>query len=68
MSVDSPDRLWTAHDVAAFLGVTVRWVTARCRDDPSFPAVKLGHYWRFVPADIRAWVAHQGDRRRRPTR
>ena len=51
------DRLWTVHDVSAFLGVPVgtlyQW---RVRSEGP-PAMRLGRHLRFDPHAVRRWAA-----------
>lgn len=51
------DRLWTPVDVAAYLGVPVatlyQWRTRRYGP----PARRIGKHLRYLPSDVRAWVA-----------
>ena len=49
------DRLWSAEDVAKFLGVSLSWVrkaTARCE----LPSIHLGRRVVYDPAEVRAFV------------
>lgn len=48
-------RLLTAEDVAERLGVPRSWVYAQARQN-KIPYVRLGHYRRFRPEAIEAWV------------
>jgi excisionase family DNA binding protein len=53
------DALLTVREVAQLLRVPVSWVyehtRERCRD--RIPGIRLGKYWRFVEADVVAWLA-----------
>jgi excisionase family DNA binding protein len=53
---ETRERLWTAQDVAEYLGVPVatlyRW---RCKAYGP-PARRVGRYLRYRPDDVRAWV------------
>jgi excisionase family DNA binding protein len=53
------DALLTVNDVAQILRVPPSWVYGhtreRCRD--RIPGIRLGKYWRFVEADVLAWLA-----------
>lgn len=53
------ETLLTVHDVAQILKVQPSWVyehtRERCPD--RIPGIRLGKYWRFVEADVLAWVA-----------
>ena len=50
------ERLWTVHDVSAFLGVPVgtlyQW---RVRSEGP-PAMRLGRHLRFNPNAVRRWA------------
>ena len=50
------DRLFTAAEVAAWLGVPVSWVRGSTRSG-ALPCVELGRYRRYVRADVEAWLA-----------
>jgi predicted DNA-binding transcriptional regulator AlpA len=50
------ERLWTAEQVAEFLGVSVGWVYEQSRKD-AIPTVTLGRNRRDRPEAIRAWAA-----------
>ena len=53
------DTLLTVRDVAEILRVPPSWVyehtRERCRD--RIPGIRLGKYWRFIEADVVAWLA-----------
>jgi predicted DNA-binding transcriptional regulator AlpA len=53
------DRLWTVHDVSAFLGVPVgtlyQWRYMRVGP----PAYRVGRYIRYDPAAVRTWLDTQ---------
>ena len=49
------DRLLTAEEVAARLGVRPQWVWAQARAG-RIPHVRLGRYRRFRESAIEAWV------------
>jgi predicted DNA-binding transcriptional regulator AlpA len=56
-----PARLWTVHDVSAFLAVPVgtlyQW---RVRGEGP-PAMRLGRHLRFEPSEVRRWAdSHHG--------
>lgn len=48
----------TVHDVAEILKVPVSWVYVRTRDHSPdrIPGYRLGKYWRFREAEVRAWL------------
>jgi Helix-turn-helix domain len=53
------DRLWTVHDVSAFLGVPVgtlyQWRYLRIGP----PAYRVGRHIRYDPAAVRTWLSAQ---------
>lgn len=53
------DRLWTVHDMSAFLGVPVatlyQWRYMRVGP----PAYRVGRHIRYDPAAVRAWLDTQ---------
>jgi predicted DNA-binding transcriptional regulator AlpA len=53
------DRLWTVHDVSAFLGVPVgtlyQWRYMRVGP----PAYRVGRHIRYDPAAVRTWLNTQ---------
>jgi predicted DNA-binding transcriptional regulator AlpA len=53
------DRLWTVHDVSAFLGVPVgtlyQWRYMRVGP----PAYRVGRHIRYDPAAVRTWLTTQ---------
>jgi excisionase family DNA binding protein len=53
--------LLNVHEVAELLQVPVSWVYERVRRRSleRLPAYRLGKYWRFREADIRAWIERQ---------
>jgi excisionase family DNA binding protein len=55
VSVLATESLWTVKDVAAFVGLSVRWVHERTRRG-EIPCYRLGTALRFDPQEIRAWV------------
>ncbi len=60
-----PNRLLTADEVAAWLGVPKSYVyeLARRRTPDALPTVAFGKYVRFVAEGVAAWVArHRRDR------
>ena len=56
--IDLGERLLTAQEVAARLGISERWVRDHAtRRNPRIPAIKLGPLVRFRWADVQAFVA-----------
>jgi excisionase family DNA binding protein len=53
------DILLTVHEVAQLLKVPPSWVYehTRQRSRDRIPGFRLGKYWRFVEADVVAWLA-----------
>lgn len=54
------DGLWTAAQVAAFLGCSTDWVYKQVRtaEEGGLPFIRLGRRnYRFDPAKVREWVA-----------
>jgi excisionase family DNA binding protein len=49
------ERLLTAAEVAALLGVKPGWVYAQARAG-RIPHVRLGRYTRFLGTSVEAWV------------
>jgi len=54
-TVATPEPLWDAKDVAAFLKVSRSWVYLHA-EAGTLPSVKVGGLRRFVPAHVRAWA------------
>ena len=52
------ERLWTAEQVAHYLGVSKSWVY-RAATDGTLPALRLGGVVRFDAVDVRDWTKHQ---------
>lgn len=54
------EQLWTMTQCAQFLQVSRKTIEywRQFGEDP--PSVKLGRHVRYVPADVRAWVAMKG--------
>lgn len=46
------------NGAAAILGVPATWVASEARKG-SIPHLRLGHYRRYKPADLRAWLEGQ---------
>jgi excisionase family DNA binding protein len=57
----TPDSLLTIKQVARMLQVPVSWVCGhtRGRSTNRIPGFRLGKYWRFQDADVRAWLECQ---------
>ena len=53
------ERLWTANDVAAFLGIPVQTLYAWRVTGDGPAAFKLGKHLRYDPETVRAWVLGQ---------
>jgi excisionase family DNA binding protein len=49
-----PPRMWSARDVAAFLGVSKSWVYMQS-EAKKIPHRKLGGLIRFDPDEIKRW-------------
>lgn len=56
-----PDsELWDVRAAARFLGRSVSWVYHKA-EDGTLPARRLGGWGiRFIPVELRAWVASDG--------
>lgn len=52
---NEPEPLWTAEDVAAFLGIHVQTVYTKARAGV-LPSLKVGGARRFRRSDIEAWL------------
>ena len=53
--MNDDDRLWTAEEVARFLGIHPQTVYAKARTG-EYPSHRIGRTLRFKPAEIRALV------------
>lgn len=53
------DTLLTVTEVAEILKVPRSWVYGHTRHDSKdrIPGFRVGKYWRFVEADVVAWLA-----------
>jgi excisionase family DNA binding protein len=49
------DRLLTADDVAAMLGIGKDWIYSETRAG-RIPCVKLGRYYRYRPESVQKWI------------
>lgn len=60
-----PDNeLWDVHAAARFLKRSVSWVYHKA-EDGTLPVTRLGGWGlRFIPGDLRAWVASGAPRRK----
>ncbi len=57
------DELWDVRAAARFLKRSVSWVYHRA-EDGTLPVRRLGGWGlRFIPGELRAWVASDGARR-----
>jgi excisionase family DNA binding protein len=61
------ERLMTADEVAAALGVSRKFVYARAAEG-ALPSYKLGARYRFRPADVRAFLQASLESRDTPRR
>jgi len=55
---NEPEPLWTAEDVAGFLGIHVQTVYAKARSG-ELPSFKVGGARRFRRSNIEAWLDSQ---------
>lgn len=53
------ERLWTVHDVSAFLAVPVGTLYQWRHRGEGPPFIRLGKHLRSDPACVRAWVSDQ---------
>ncbi|MEJ3652542.1 helix-turn-helix domain-containing protein [Actinomycetes bacterium KLBMP 9759] len=51
------DRLWTIKDAADYLGVPVQTIYQWRSKGYGPPGRRIGKYVRFLPDDVRDWVA-----------
>jgi len=58
-AIRSAERLWSAEDVSAFLGVPVESLYQWRKRKYGPPAARVGRYLRYDPADVRAWFRAQ---------
>ncbi len=59
-SLPPDSELWDVHAAARFLKRSVSWVYHKA-EDGTLPARRLGGWGiRFIPAELRAWVASDG--------
>jgi excisionase family DNA binding protein len=52
------EQLWTVREVASFLRLG-RNAIYEMADRGDIPSLRIGSRVRFVPAEVRAWVARQ---------
>ena len=50
--------LWTVRELAAFLGMSERWVHERTRRD-EIPCHRLGTALRFDPEEVQVWLINR---------
>lgn len=50
------DRLWTIHDVSAYLAVPVQTLYQWRHRGEGPPCMRVGKHLRFDPERVRAWV------------
>ena len=55
------NELWGVEELARFLGMSTSWVY-RSTEAGLVPYRRVGRSLRFLPAEIRAWVARQPGR------
>lgn len=67
MNVPSDNKLWTAQDVAAYLGCEVKTCQNRFFPDPSFPpAIRIkGGHPKWEPGEVKRWARSFKEKRRR---
>jgi predicted DNA-binding transcriptional regulator AlpA len=53
------ERLWTIHDVSAFLAVPVGTLYQWRHRELGPPAIRLGKHLRYDPTKVLAWVDEQ---------
>ncbi|MGH9745208.1 MAG: helix-turn-helix domain-containing protein [Candidatus Acidiferrales bacterium] len=55
---DGVNQLLTINEVAAILSVNASWVYKHLnsKDSDRLPGIRVGKYWRFRAADLRAWI------------
>lgn len=54
------EGLWTADEVAAFVGLHVQTIYEKARLG-EIPSLKIGRVLRFRPSEIQAWVNAQAN-------
>lgn len=56
------ERLWTANDTSAWLGVPVATLYQWRSQHLGPRAYKVGKHLRYDPVDVQAWLVEQGAR------
>jgi excisionase family DNA binding protein len=51
------NRLWSVQDVAEYLGIPVQTIYRWRTKGYGPPGRRMGKHVRFVPEEVRAWVA-----------
>lgn len=54
---ESTERLWGVKDVAAYLGIPVQTIYQWRSKGYGPPGLRIGKHVRFMPEEVRAWVA-----------
>jgi excisionase family DNA binding protein len=54
------ERLWGVKDVAEYLGIPVQTIYQWRTKNYGPPGRRMGKHVRFVPEEVRAWVASLG--------
>ncbi len=60
----TPERLWTVDDLAAFLGVPVQTLYQWRYLQSGPPAYRVGRHLRYDPSAVRSWLEAGGTRGR----
>jgi excisionase family DNA binding protein len=55
--MNSTDRLWGVKDLAEYLGIPVQTIYQWRSKGYGPPGRRIGKHVRFVPEEVRAWVA-----------
>jgi excisionase family DNA binding protein len=55
--MNSTDRLWGVKDLAEYLGIPVQTIYQWRSKHYGPPGRRIGKHVRFVPEEVRAWVA-----------
>jgi excisionase family DNA binding protein len=59
--IELPEKLLTAADIAAQLGVSDKWVYKAAKDE-KLKSVQVGRYVRFRAVDVQEWIESGGAR------